>query len=329
MARLLHVSFEHDDFVPVDLVGSEFAAAVSPVVTRAQHGFSALGTAFCIAAGLRNHKALYVTARHVVNELLPTEAPIEQWMLVPIAKEPYVLLPSVIRPGLDRSDPLICARIEQFSVCGAHSDIAVLRVDHAEVDPPPNGAPSFPLSVAEPKLGETCCALGYPEMPRGPAGEHQEIIEDEAGGLAWNVHPRASQTTIEEILPAGLGETQRAFPSFRTGAYFPSGMSGGPIIRQDGRVIGVVAHGYGRETRLSFGAVMAAIIRASVRLYDSTGTLQVVDFPTLARQKLVDVDDSRVTWTGTSLNWHSQIEVGRNEPCPCGSGKKFKRCCGS
>ncbi|MHB9053368.1 MAG: SEC-C metal-binding domain-containing protein [Thermoleophilia bacterium] len=20
---------------------------------------------------------------------------------------------------------------------------------------------------------------------------------------------------------------------------------------------------------------------------------------------------------------------GRNEPCPCGSGKKFKRCCGS
>lgn len=23
------------------------------------------------------------------------------------------------------------------------------------------------------------------------------------------------------------------------------------------------------------------------------------------------------------------IKVGRNEPCPCGSGKKFKRCCGS
>ena len=21
-------------------------------------------------------------------------------------------------------------------------------------------------------------------------------------------------------------------------------------------------------------------------------------------------------------------KVGRNEPCPCGSGKKFKRCCG-
>lgn len=22
-----------------------------------------------------------------------------------------------------------------------------------------------------------------------------------------------------------------------------------------------------------------------------------------------------------------QIKVGRNEPCPCGSGKKFKNCC--
>ncbi|MDX8409380.1 MAG: UPF0149 family protein [Mariprofundales bacterium] len=24
-----------------------------------------------------------------------------------------------------------------------------------------------------------------------------------------------------------------------------------------------------------------------------------------------------------------QVKVGRNDPCPCGSGKKFKRCCGS
>jgi len=24
-----------------------------------------------------------------------------------------------------------------------------------------------------------------------------------------------------------------------------------------------------------------------------------------------------------------QPKVGRNEPCPCGSGKKFKKCCGA
>ena len=25
----------------------------------------------------------------------------------------------------------------------------------------------------------------------------------------------------------------------------------------------------------------------------------------------------------------SSSKVGRNEPCPCGSGKKYKRCCGA
>jgi len=23
-----------------------------------------------------------------------------------------------------------------------------------------------------------------------------------------------------------------------------------------------------------------------------------------------------------------EIKIGRNEPCPCGSGKKYKKCCG-
>jgi uncharacterized protein len=31
----------------------------------------------------------------------------------------------------------------------------------------------------------------------------------------------------------------------------------------------------------------------------------------------------------TSAPAHTVHKVGRNEPCPCGSGKKYKRCCGS
>jgi uncharacterized protein len=34
---------------------------------------------------------------------------------------------------------------------------------------------------------------------------------------------------------------------------------------------------------------------------------------------------------GTTLipeTWHNALKVGRNELCPCGSGKKYKRCCG-
>ena len=33
------------------------------------------------------------------------------------------------------------------------------------------------------------------------------------------------------------------------------------------------------------------------------------------------------------MNWPQPVEVekkvGRNEPCPCGSGKKYKKCCGT
>ena len=26
---------------------------------------------------------------------------------------------------------------------------------------------------------------------------------------------------------------------------------------------------------------------------------------------------------------HTEIKIGRNEPCNCGSGKKYKKCCGA
>jgi uncharacterized protein YecA (UPF0149 family) len=26
--------------------------------------------------------------------------------------------------------------------------------------------------------------------------------------------------------------------------------------------------------------------------------------------------------------YYASSNVGRNDPCPCGSGKKFKKCCG-
>ncbi len=33
------------------------------------------------------------------------------------------------------------------------------------------------------------------------------------------------------------------------------------------------------------------------------------------------------------MNWPQPVaaekKVGRNEPCPCGSGKKYKKCCGT
>ena len=60
-----------------------------------------------------------------------------------------------------------------------------------------------------------------------------------------------------------------------------------------------------------------------------------------------EVDDDDATWSGVPMSFpriqgadccgrvvavgttvvRSQPKVGRNDPCPCGSGKKFKKCC--
>ena len=47
----------------------------------------------------------------------------------------------------------------------------------------------------------------------------------------------------------------------------------------------------------------------------------------LEKDKPEDINDLEIL-----LNWPEPKEVeekvGRNEPCPCGSGKKYKKCCG-
>jgi uncharacterized protein len=33
--------------------------------------------------------------------------------------------------------------------------------------------------------------------------------------------------------------------------------------------------------------------------------------------------------TKRASNLQTALKAGRNDPCPCGSGKKFKKCCGA
>lgn len=46
----------------------------------------------------------------------------------------------------------------------------------------------------------------------------------------------------------------------------------------------------------------------------------------IKREKRETIDPGNVLWrAGTAVNRYKN--VGRNDPCPCGSGKKFKKCC--
>ena len=45
------------------------------------------------------------------------------------------------------------------------------------------------------------------------------------------------------------------------------------------------------------------------------------------QKKMVTSDDSRPGKVGKQKTLVKGKKVGRNDPCPCGSGKKYKKCC--
>ena len=69
-----------------------------------------------------------------------------------------------------------------------------------------------------------------------------------------------------------------------------------------------------------------SIVRAGelTRLADEHGIMVIVG---VEPDKPEDISDLvRILEPPTPLQ--KAAKVGRNEPCPCGSGKKYKRCCG-
>lgn len=51
------------------------------------------------------------------------------------------------------------------------------------------------------------------------------------------------------------------------------------------------------------------------------------------RKKRRELEQARMAGTGEYQPVQQVVrgaaKIGRNDPCPCGSGKKYKRCCGA
>jgi preprotein translocase subunit SecA len=50
------------------------------------------------------------------------------------------------------------------------------------------------------------------------------------------------------------------------------------------------------------------------------------------RRKRRELDQARLAGGGAATPVQQVVrgdKVGRNDPCPCGSGKKYKKCCGA
>jgi uncharacterized protein YchJ len=76
-------------------------------------------------------------------------------------------------------------------------------------------------------------------------------------------------------------------------------------------------------TLVAFLHVIAAIMGAHA-VDDFNG-----DFEDDDEDEDDDEFDADISNSDTSSPEPRSSKVGRNDPCPCGSGKKFKRCCGN
>jgi len=49
------------------------------------------------------------------------------------------------------------------------------------------------------------------------------------------------------------------------------------------------------------------------------------------RERLREADENAGIFSDIPPGWDdivpANVKIGRNEPCPCGSGKKYKKCC--
>ena len=44
-------------------------------------------------------------------------------------------------------------------------------------------------------------------------------------------------------------------------------------------------------------------------------------------EEQADNENPLALWNDPDIAFNPYRDVGRNDPCPCGSGKKFKKCC--
>ena len=71
-----------------------------------------------------------------------------------------------------------------------------------------------------------------------------------------------------------------------------------------------------------------AVVLAAVQLFTQSPQLPATNVTINTTQVISQVLAPQPAATAAT-NAKSGPKVGRNEPCPCGSGKKYKKCCGS
>ena len=254
--------------------------AVWPIVARVNGEWHPHGSGFLIS-----YTGLFVTARHVV------ESPSQKrgralgadgkWF---DEGKFYALIPERTGENGEIRPPAVLHMVRMdFS---KRSDIAVCQLDLSEGAAPPD-ITALVLHPGLPRIRERVVIFGYTQLDLSVIKESEEEL-----ALHANTKSLLSSGHVEAIDPlrkaTGIGD----FPSFTVSAEVPGGMSGGPVINEEGRVIGVVSHSPDWEPTAT-AALIGFALATTVHLLPQPGSdSRSALLRDLIRDRIVGADES-------------------------------------
>lgn len=285
--------FDSEQLIDADPVQSEMGGTVAPILFRYDGKRTKnMGTAFCIAHSTSG-EAIYVTARHVVEGL-------ENATNI----EPMLLLPT--HEVEEKKENLTGIFIEQVSVSPSHSDVAIVTIS-------PKSSPSpvakkikvLKISYDEPVIGMYVMGLGY--------AHPNQTDEEEKAEFNISYQFKASRGRIEELHKNQRDTFQVNFPSFRTTGKYLRSMSGGPVIDQSGKVIGVISTGIDNEGEpIGYATTMPCIAELVLTLTREDGVREDVSLEKLIGDGMLGEVNFPFTFSrsdeGVNVTWHRTPE---------------------
>ena len=145
-----------------------------------------------------------------------------------------------------------------------------------------------------------------------------EAITAQPGGLLRAIPSLPSHVKLEQRTASGKSDFRQAFQLVvETTAGRSEPM---PITAVMAACIGLM------NGRVPLAEVVSTVNRLN-NLGDERGLRRIIarDLPPLIDAGLVDITPGKTSGTAPG---RAERNVGRNDPCPCGSGKKYKRCHG-
>lgn len=144
------------------------------------------------------------------------------------------------------------------------------------------------LKVVSPNPGAPVVGFGYHSSTVKITSNH------EAYHLEINDEPTASTSEIIEVLPNGNPFGKFTFPCFCVTARFDSGMSGGPVIDEDGSVCGIISGTYGNidGSYISYVTTLWPMLRTVISVNRAGNYPRDIQYPVidLALDGLMHVD---------------------------------------